>query len=412
MDRRPYLDHGPTRLPWWSVFDPRSSLRARAALLVGTGGALFCALLVWLAGSRLQQELVKTQGAAFDSLAFQLADKLDRALYERYRSLQHAASLDALRRNDPSPSERRRLLESLLESSPDFAWIGYADATGRILNATGGLFENTDAALRPWFRGARNQPFLGGLRENPDLARVVPAGPEGEASSRFLDLAVPVQAADGRFNGVLASQVRWGWTRDVQLSVVPEPLARDRVAATVYGAEGEVLLDSGALGWSNPPAAPDVGATRRVHGWMIEHTPEGATFLTGFARSRGFREYRGLGWVAIVRQPLSQVQAPVAALRQTLARWAFALVAAGIVLGWVVAGRLARRLRSVTASAHRIREGDILAVLPRPGGENEVSRMCRAVGDLVEDLRARPERTPEGGVSGAEKPGGSGSRPM
>jgi HAMP domain-containing protein len=394
MSRRPYLDHGPTRLPWWSVFDPRCSLRARAALLVAVAGIGFSALGIWLAGTLLQRELQAAKGAAFESLAFQLGDKLDRALYERYRTLVHAASLDALRRNDPSPSERRRLLESLLESSPDFAWIGYADATGRILTATGGLLENTDAALRPWFRGAREQPFLGALRENPELARIVPAGPEGEASTRFLELAVPVQAADGRFNGVLVSQLRWGWSRDVQLSIVPESVARERVAASVYGADGGILLDSGALGWSHPPALPALGETRRARGWLIEATPEGSAFLTGFSRSRGFREYRGLGWIAIVRQPVSQAFAPVATLRQQLARWAFALVLAGAGLGWVIAGRLARRLRSIAAAAHRIQEGDILAVLPRPAGESELSRMCRAVGDLVEDLRERPEPPP------------------
>lgn len=394
MSRRPYLDHGPKRLPWWSVFDPRCSLRARVALLVAAAGAGFSALVIWLAGTLLQHEIQAVKGAAFESLAFQLGDKLDRALYERYRTLVHAASLDALRRNDPSPTERRRLLESLLESSPDFAWIGYADATGRILNATGGLLENTDAALRPWFRGAREQPFLGALRENPELARTVPAGPEGEASTRFLELAVPVPAADGRFNGVLVSQIRWGWSRDVQLSIVPESVARERIAASVYSAEGDILLDSGALGWSHPPALPALGETRRARGWMIEATPEGSAFLTGFSRSRGFREYRGLGWVAIVRQPVSQVLAPVAALQHQLARWAFALVLAGVALGWIIAGRLARRLRSIAASAHRIQEGDILAVLPRPSDDSELSRMCRAVGDLVEDLRERPETPP------------------
>ncbi|MBL9209277.1 MAG: HAMP domain-containing protein [Opitutaceae bacterium] len=394
MDRRPYLDHGLTRLPWWTAFDPRCSLRARAALLVATGGALFTALLIWLAGTLLQREVRATKGAAFDTLAFQLGDKVDRALYERYRTLVHAASLDPLRRNDPSPTERRRLLESLVESSPDFAWIGFADATGRILSATGGWLEHTDAAQRPWFRGAREQPFLGALRDNPELARQLPASLEGNASTRFMELAVPVQGADGRFAGVLAAQVRWGWSREVQLSVVPEAVARDQVAATVYGADGDILLDSGALGWSHPPAVPAVGDTRRARGWMIETTPEGGTFLTGFSRSRGFREFRGLGWIAVVRQPVRLAFAPVAALQQSLARWGFGIVVAGVIAAWWLAGRLTRRLHSITAAAQRIREGDILAVLPHPPDESEMSRMCRAVGGLVEDLRVRPENPP------------------
>ena len=61
------------------------------------------------------------------------------------------------------------------------------------------------------------------------------------------------------------------------------------------------------------------------------------------------------------------------------------------VICWILAGRHARRLRSVRAAAERIQEGDILAVLPRPKGQSETAGMCGALGDLVEDLRAKEQ---------------------
>jgi HAMP domain-containing protein len=408
MDRRPYLDATPTSLPWWWIFDPRLSLRARAALLVGGGVAVFTLLFAFVTGTVYQRELQRTRGDSFESLAFQLGDKLDRVVYERYRALVAAASLDPLRRPGTTATERRRVIETFKESTPEFAWLGYADATGRVVTGTGGLFENTDASLRPWFRGAREQPFIGALREIPGLPREAPADTDIDGVTRYLELAVPVIADDGRFAGVLGAIVRWSWSREVQLSVVPETLARERIAVSVYGAAGDILLDSGALGWTHPPELPPVGESRRARGALLEQTPVGARFLTGFSRSRGFREYRGIGWITVVRQPADRAFAAALDLRRSLVRWSAVLTVAAAGLAWIAAGRHVRRIRSIGAAAQRIRDGDILAVLPRPADDSELSRMCRSVGDLVEDLRARhppssPESTPAPGTPHAPR---------
>lgn len=377
--------------PWWWALDPRRSLRARAAGLVLAGTLLFTAAFSWAAGAVLQRTLAAQLGTHFESLAFQVADKIDRTIYERYRTLTLGSGLAAIRDHTIPPAERRRVLQTLQEANPDLAWIGIADPTGRILAGTGRLFEDTSAANRAWFRSAREMPYAGPLREIPELTRTGPDDPTPDADSlpRFLDLAVPLPGADGTFAGVLGAHLRWNWTRDVHLSVIPDTLARERIGATVY-AGNEPLLDSGASGWSHPPDAPAIEDQRRARGYTIEPTSLGTTYLTGFARSRGFREFRGLGWLAVVRQPVERAFAPVAALRRSIAQWGVALSFAAAGAAWLLAAAHARRLRSLRASAVRIHEGDILAVLPRPPGHSELARTCGALGDLVEDLRARP----------------------
>jgi HAMP domain-containing protein len=382
------------RRDWWWVFDPRESLRAAAALGFGTAALLFAALVVWLAGDALHRHLEAQASATLETLAVQVSDKLDRALFERYRTLQLAASLPSVRAYGQSPADRRRVLGVLQETTPDFAWLGYVDATGRVIAGTRGHFEGTSVELRTWFRQARNQPYAGTLREIPELARLTPA-PEADptadtpAAPRFLDLAVPVSGADGEFAGVLAAHLRWDWSREVQTSVVPESARRQLLGVTVYGPDRETLLDSGGSGWTLPPDAPALPDPRRGRGAFTEPTAGGTTYLTGFMRSRGHREYRGLGWITAVRQPVDHVFAPVTALRRRLAGWGLVLSLTVALGAWWIAGRLSRRLRSVAAAAERIREGDVLAVLPSARGEGELERMCTSLGGLVEDLRAR-----------------------
>ena len=56
---------------------------------------------------------------------------------------------------------------------------------------------------------------------------------------------------------------------------------------------------------------------------------------------------------------------------------------------------IARRLQGMRAAADRIRGGDVLTVMPRHPGESEVSMMCDAVGNLVEQLRSEVPKPPE-----------------
>ena len=391
MPASPARHASAARRDWWWIFDPRCSLRARAALSIGGGLVAITLLLSWLTGVLYRRSLEAHLAGAFETLAFQVGDKLDRAVYERYRTLQLAASLATIRDVAASATDRRRVLEVIQETEPEFAWLGFADPAGRVIASTGRVLEDTVQETKPWFREGRERPFVGALQETAPLTRAERPPGAPDSPTRSLELAVPVTGSNGQFAGVLAAQIRWDWSREVQQSVVPEAAGRDAIGVTIYGPGRDVLLDSGASGWTHPPDAPSVGEGRRFRGAIVE--PVGpARYLTGYSRSRGFREYRGIGWLVVVRQPIDRAFASVAPLRRSIALWGCVLAVTAAVAGWILAGRHARKLRSIRAAAERIHEGDILTVLPRPKDESEIAGMCGALGDLVEDLRARQEK--------------------
>jgi HAMP domain-containing protein len=375
--------------PWWWIFDPRHSLRALAAITAGATLAAFTAVTAETAGRSLRRSLEAQAGPGFETLAWQVSDKLDRAILERHRALQFAAALPTLRSYDAAPAERRRVLTSLQGAQPDFVWLGVLDAKGTIVACTKGYSEGSSAADRPWFIAAREGSYAAGPREVRNLPPDVVTPEEGDAHPRVLDLAVPLTDPDGRFAGVLAGHVRWGWAREVQLSVVPDLLRRELIGVTVYSGQGDTLLDSEGSGWTRPPDAPAGNDTRRLRGSYVERTTLGTTYLTGYARSRGHKEFRGLGWITAVRQPAERAFAAAVELRSTVIRTGFVLTLAGMALAWIVAGRVARRLRVIERAADRIGGGDVLATLPPPRGDSEIDRMCAALGRLIEDLRAR-----------------------
>jgi hypothetical protein len=376
--------------PWWAALDPRRHLAARAVAVVGGGAVVFTVGLAWAAGAALERRLEGPLGASLEALAAQCSAALDRTAAEHSRALQFAAGLAPLRLAATPAAERRRALDALLDSSPDFAWVGFAEAGGRIVSATQGFLENTDAAGAAWFRGAREQPYAGEVREVPELAREIRS--TGAEPPRFLALAAPVTAPEGQFAGVLAAQLDWAWARDVAATVLTDTARRARVSLTVYNAKGESLLDSGTSGWTEPPPAPDLADRRSWRGFFRETVSGDTEYLTGFARSRGFRDFRGLGTLVAVRQPATELHAAVAALRRGVIGWGLALAAALATTSGLVAHRLAHRLRAVGAAADRIRAGDALSLMPRARGEAELDRMCGALDAMVADFRAKQEQ--------------------
>lgn len=380
----------PPSPPWWQRLDPRSSLPARATLIFG-GAALALVLLLAESASGIMRQQIQGQvGASFENLAYQVGDKLERTIYERYHQLKFTASLSSLSDAQTSVADRQRVLDALHDASSDFAWVGFADARGTILAASQRLFVGEKADDLPWFRGARRQLYVGPVREFPELAGHVPA--IGGDAPRFLDLAVPVTSATGEFLGVLGAQIRWSWAREVQLSVVPDSARRQHLGVTVYAANRDVVLDSGGSGWTIPPEAPPNLSDRpAIRGVITEQAAGDVPYLAGYAGTRGFREYRGQRWLVVVRQPFAEAFAPAQDLHRRIVRTGLALVVALGLVTWIVSARLERRFRAIAAAAQRIGEGDVLSLMPQPSGTTALDRTCAALGDLVEKFRRRQD---------------------
>ncbi len=375
---------------WWWIFDPRQSLRARAVAIFGGLALALAVLLGWTAELHFRGQLGRQLGPTFETLAFQIGDKLDRSIDERLRGLQLAAGLAPFKNPAAPGPERRALLDAMLDAAPDCAWFGFADREGKVITATQRLFEGTAVGDTPWFRGARRAPYAGNVHESSELARELPN--LADERPRFLDLAVPVNDADGNFLGVLGAHLRWSAARDTQLSVVPETARRDHIGVTLYAPSGDVLLDSGASGWTRPPDAPAIGERPGARGYLSENVPGDTEYLTGYARTKGFREFRGANWLVAVRQPAADAFAPAREVHRWIVRIGALFTIAIVVLSWLIAGRIARRMTAIATAAGRIRSGDILSEMPRPPGQGEIQSMCDALGGMVDDFRQKNEK--------------------
>lgn len=372
----------------------RMSLQTQIAIAT----AMLCVLLVlgaslgaaWLGRSKASVLI----GAELAELAEVMADKLDRGMFERYREIGVVADLEVLRPVwGGNPEDLRAILDRLQRSFPDYAWIGFATPDGSVRAATRGMLEGASVAQRPWFREALDGAFVGDVHEALLLAKLL--GPRADSEPfRFVDVAHPVRDAAGNVIGVLGAHLSWDWVEEVRRSILDASSNFAAAEIMVLDTGGRVLLgpQTGRV-LADAPTLAGIRATGRGYGIGLQTDPQQhGRWLTGYATSVGYRDYPGLGWIVVVRQPADIANRPVRELATSILLYGLVLGLLGIALAWWLAGRLARPIRSITAEAERIGRDPGMQTLPRLGGTREVLRLSQALRSLLRRVGIAEQR--------------------
>ncbi|MBG6081811.1 diguanylate cyclase (GGDEF)-like protein [Rubrivivax gelatinosus] len=312
------------------------------------------------------------------SAAFQLAVRLQEREKE-VEILSRVPSLVESRLNSP------RVLRSLQlrkEINDEYVWIGVADTSGRLLNATGGLINGAEVRQRPWFAAGLRGPYTGDVHDDAQLARRL--AHEASDSLHFIDLAAPVRDHDGEVRGVLAAHVRWQRiARTVTDAVRGDPAAL-RTEAMILARDGTLLFPLHAPGM-RLPEAPGPGR------FGVQTDADGRAYLVARAAVPATAQ-SDLGWSVVLRQPLEVATAPISALRDRL--FIVGLVASLLVaaLAYVLAVRLSRPLEQLAAAVVAVREGRSSAAFPQRCGSPELEAMTESVRAMTESLLDREAR--------------------
>jgi len=357
---------------------------SRAQLEIG-GAFAALGLLVFgavglVASERASAYVTEQLSANLSQVATRLSMGLDIGLYERHREIQNIASLEPLLRADPTPAQWRPVVERLQASFPQYAWIGVASADdGTVIASTGGVLEGASVAKRPWFGAGLRGPFVGDVHDAVLLATLLPASPTREPL-RLLDVAAPIRR-DGHVVAVLGAHVDWAWVEERRRRVLGTLAAGREVELRVVDARGADLH----VGSPGATLAGEQVAALLAAGPAVLTWSDGRRYLCAAARGNGYRDYAGLGWTVLARQPIDEALAPARRLQwQILAIGLAGALLFGLV-GWWLAGRVTAPLRRVAQRAL----GLVSTGEPGQAAQGEVEQLSAALGSLVDDLRSR-----------------------
>jgi len=341
-----------------------------ALLGVGTG-----VLAVLTMRSHVEQELAGT--------AVAMAEKLDRGMFRHKRE---AGLLAGFGRTGivsfADPVEGRALLERLQTEFSEYTWIGFADPSGKVLAATGGLLEGASVAARPWFKEGLKGAFEGDLHEALLLQKLLTSS--GEEPLRFVDVAFPVLDRDGRLIGVLGAHLSWAWADEVRRSVLATADPDSRIEVLVLSKDGQIILASGGDPLGKPvEGLPSDRNSRAFYG-------DG--FVFGQAPTLGYRDFQGFGWIVVARQPLLVAYAPLGWLIAGVVAITGIVGLVGVWLAHGIATQISAPLWRLTRAAHVLTEAGKPLMLPRLRGSREAEELSKALRALIRRLSIAEEK--------------------
>lgn len=369
------------------------SLRQQVTLLVGVLClALVCVLAAgaaYIAQSRVRQ-IVMSNEAHDAALTTSI---LDRGMFERYREIRNLAAMPPLKNIwTGDPAMVRQVLEQLRTSYPDYAWIGFAAPDGTVRAATQGMLEGQSVQARPWFQDGLKGPAVDDVHEAKLLAALLGPGPNNEPF-RFVDVAAPVRDESGRVVGVIGAHLSWTWAEERRQAVLRSQSRPDSKSIWILSGDGTMLL--GPYIGSKPFTDEQVRAMRQAKTGAFEDPSGPEPMLTGYAVAGGYKDYPGLNWIVISRQPDSIAFAATKGIVWTIIGLGCAIALAGLMCALFIARGVARPLQAIIQAADKIGRDPTISQVPRVAGSREIIRLSAALRSLLRRAGAAEQQAIE-----------------
>ncbi|KIL50602.1 sensor domain-containing diguanylate cyclase [Jeotgalibacillus soli] len=359
------------------------SLRACFSVLFATLIIILTILLSIQISAKSTKIIENEIGDSLGETSFELADKLDHYMWSRYSEIKIFSGLKALRGEDIT--ETQILLDQLKSQISSFTWIGVTDEHGNVQAATNGILVGKSIADRPVYQEALDHPFIGDVHEAVLLSKLLP-NPTNEPL-QFVDISVPIVDAKGEFKGVLASHLNWDWASEIEESLRSsfQKENKNQEIFIVSSRDNTVLLGPKAFVGKPLNLESIKRAQAKKDGWILEEWPDGKQYLTGFSLGEGYKDYPGLGWTILVRESEESAFASAKDLKiYILLLGAFTAIIFA-VLGWFLAGIVAKPLRNISRAADQLLSGKRVEI-PAYRGIKDVEILSSSLRNLLHDL--------------------------
>jgi diguanylate cyclase (GGDEF)-like protein len=119
----------------------------------------------------------------------------------------------------------------------------------------------------------------------------------------------------------------------------------------------------------------------------FETAGQNGSLLNGFAATAGYRDFPGLGWIIVAQRPAATAFARVQETYRWVLLMGLGIGALGILLAWLMARRVTRPIRALSAAAGQIGR-DPHATMPRVAGSREIGELSASLRALVRHVDA------------------------
>jgi two-component system, cell cycle sensor histidine kinase and response regulator CckA len=175
---------------------------------------------------------------------------------------------------------------------------------------------------------------------------------------------------------VIGAHLSWTWANEVKQSIETS-VANDSVEVLILSRDNTILLGSPAS--QGQPLSLDAPST----------------YTTALARTQGYRDYPGLGWSVLVRQPTTIALAPARSLQFQVFLYGMGLGLLFARWSWLRSRRIVQPLQQLTTAADHISQGDRHRQIPHLNRQDEISQLAQAFEQMMQTLNTQADQLRE-----------------
>jgi diguanylate cyclase (GGDEF)-like protein len=203
---------------------------------------------------------------------------------------------------------------------------------------------------------------------------------------KFVDVSSAVYDESGNAIGVLAAHLSWTWADEIQSSLFASASARKNLDFFVIShSDNMILLGPDALIGQTLALDSIENARSGKNNWSIERWPDGNEYLTGYVLADGYKDYSGLAWVVLVRQPVDTAFASAEYMQYYTLILGVLLTLFFAGLGWWIAGQITESLTEITKAAKALGKGERIEI-PKDKGILEIEQLSQSLDEMVYNL--------------------------
>ena len=291
-----------------SVLGPRR-YRWLPYLLIGI---TLCAIPAGMYLTRvIETHFVQAAGGELKLAAQEVAEKLDRILFERKGDVLMMARVASLRTSDQTYlSEYLKWMKTIY--TPVYQSLAVTDVLGKVIVATEPSLVGRDYSRSASFIAARATRRL-------DIADV--EGLEMENDVDTIAFTAPILDARDTFQGVVISRIGVPFLEEVTSRTIHSLEARPEIGGRaeyqMLTKQGRVFVDS-LFPHKGPVNLKELGLSSArlsesgVPGYFEEeHLRRHVQVMTGYALTKGYGGFPGLKWSVLVRMDRQDILAPI-----------------------------------------------------------------------------------------------------
>ena len=273
----------------------------------------------------IEVRLVEATGENLTLAAAEIADKLDRLMFERYGDIQMIARAFSGRQGDKKfMEEYLRWMRS--SYSPMYLWLGIVDHQGRMVAATDPALVGQDHSKSGWVEVVQRTGKV-------HVDEVETHEPNNTVEA--IAFTAPLFGPKGEFLGVVTSRIGLSMFEDVLIETIREIQSSDRSAGPFeyqfLTKEGVAFVDSAVPNLERANlkrvGLPSALLSEAGKPGYIEekHLRRHVQVVTGYAQTKGYSDYPGLQWTILLRMDRDVILLPIRAMMWKLG------IAAGVV---------------------------------------------------------------------------------